>query len=110
VARKCERLLEEYQSLLTEGAELRRPLAGLCGSGTTRPSPAFLPQIFDICLPADSSVTLELTECDNDQARDGLLNGTFDVIPFVAEGARPTVDFNHLLRHRPIACSPPHIL
>ncbi|MDO7624070.1 MAG: LysR substrate-binding domain-containing protein [Yoonia sp.] len=107
VARKCERLLEEYQSVLNEGAELRHALSGTLRIGYYAPiAPAFLPPIFDTFLPADSSVTLELTECDNDQAQDGLLNGTFDVILFVAEGVRPTVDFEILITAPPYCLLP----
>ena len=107
VARKCERLLEEYRSVLTEGAELRHALSGTLRIGYYAPiAPAFLPQVFDTFLPAGSSVTLELTECDNEQAQDGLLNGTFDVILFVAEGARATVDFDTLITAPPYCLLP----
>lgn len=60
-----------------------------------------MPQIFDIFLPADSSVTLELAERDNDQVQDGLLNSAFDVILFVAEDARPKVGFEILITAPP---------
>lgn len=107
VARKCERLLEEYRSVLTEGAELRHALSGTLRIGYYAPiAPAFLPKVFDTFLPADRSVTLELTECDNDLAQDGLLNGTFDVILFVAEGVRPTVDFDVLVAAPPYCLLP----
>src|SRR6056297_60523 len=90
VARKCERLLEEYRSVLTEGAELKHALSGTLRIGYYAPiAPAFLPQILDTFLPASTAVALELTECDNNQAQDGLLDGTFDVVLFVAQGVRP---------------------
>lgn len=105
VARKCERLLEEYRSMLSEGSDLKHALSGRLRIGYYAPiAPAFLPQIFDAFLPADTSVTLELTECDNDQAQDGLRDGMFDVILFVAEGARPSVD------HDPLVTAPPYCL
>ncbi|MGB3691062.1 MAG: LysR family transcriptional regulator [Jannaschia helgolandensis] len=105
VARKCERLLEEYRSMLSEGSELRHALSGKLQIGYYAPiAPAFLPQIFDTFLPADNSLALELTECDNDQAQEGLLNGMFDVILFVAEGVRPTVEYD------PLITAPPYCL
>lgn len=105
VARKCELLLEDYRTLLTQGAELKHALSGTLRIGYYAPiAPAFLPQIFETFLPADTAITLELTECDNDHAQDGLLDGTFDVILFVAQGVRPSVDFD------PLVVAPPYCL
>lgn len=107
VARKCERLLEEYRSMLTEGADLKNALSGTLRIGYYAPiAPAFLPQILDTFLPDDTAVALELTECDNDQAQDGLLNGTFDVILFVAQGVRPSVAFDELIAAPPYCLLP----
>ncbi len=107
VARKCERLLEEYRSVLAEGAELKHALNGTLRIGYYAPiAPAFLPQILDIFLPADTAITLELEECDNNQAQDGLLNGTFDAILFVAEGVRPSVDYDALIAAPPYCLLP----
>jgi DNA-binding transcriptional LysR family regulator len=107
VARKCERLLEEYRSVLTEGAELKHALSGTLRIGYYAPiAPAFLPQILDTFLTASTAVVLELTECDNDQAQDGLLDGTFDVVLFVAQGVRPSVDFDALIAAPPYCLLP----
>ena len=107
VARKCEHLLEEYRSMLTEGAELKHALSGTLRIGYYAPiAPAFLPQILDTFLPANTTIALELTECDNDQAQDGLLNGTFDAILFVAQGVRPSVDFDTLIAAPPYCLLP----
>lgn len=107
VARKCERLLEDYRSVLAEGAELKNALSGTLRIGYYAPiAPAFLPQILDRFLPSDTDVSLELTECDNDQAQDGLLNGTFDVILFVAQGVRPSVTFEELIPAPPYCLLP----
>lgn len=107
LAHKCERLLEEYRSVLTEGAELKDALSGRLRIGYYAPiAPAFLPQVFDRFLPANTAVTLDLTECNNDQAQDGLLNGTFDVILFVAQGVRPSVEFDALIAAPPYCLLP----
>ena len=74
VARKCERLLEEYRSMLAEGGELKHALAGTLRIGYYAPiAPAFLPQILDGFLPGDTALTLELEECDNDQAQERIV-------------------------------------
>lgn len=107
VARKCERLLEEYRSLIAEGADLKKSLSGTLRIGYYAPiAPAFLPQILDNFLPGDTAVTLELEECDNDQAQDGLINGKFDAILFVAEDVRPSIKFDTLITAPPFCLLP----
>ena len=107
VARKCERLLEEYRSVLAEGSDLKQALSGTLRIGYYAPiAPAFLPPVLDAFLPADAAVTLELEECDNDQAQEGLLNGRFDVILFVAERVRPSVDYDALVSAPPYCLLP----
>lgn len=99
IAQKFARLLEDYQAILAEGAELKQALSGQLRVGYYAPvAPAFLPAVFAEFLPPDSDVTLHLTECDNDAAQDGLLRGDFDVILFVAEGAQAAVEFDVLLK------------
>ncbi|MGB1035195.1 MAG: LysR substrate-binding domain-containing protein, partial [Primorskyibacter sp.] len=51
-------------------------------------------------------VTLELEECDNDTAQDGLLNGTYDAILFVAEDVRPTITYDTLVTAPPYCLLP----
>lgn len=98
VARKFERLLEDYRSVLTEGADLKHALSGNLRVGYYAPiAPAFLPKILSSFVPETSEVTLDLEECDNDSAQDGLLNGQYDVILFVSEGARPSIEFDVLI-------------
>ncbi len=105
IAEKCARLLEEYQSVLSDGADLKHALNGTLRIGYYAPiAPAFLPQILDSFLPTNSAMTLDLVECDNDAAQDGLLNGAFDVILFVAEGVRAPVDYE------PLVAAPPYCL
>ncbi|MCF2870347.1 LysR substrate-binding domain-containing protein [Octadecabacter sp. G9-8] len=107
VARKCIRLLDDYQSLLSEGGELKQSLSGTLRIGYYAPiAPAFLPQIFDAFLPEGTNVTLELEECDNDQAQDGLMNGKYDAILFVAEDARPAIAYDPLIEAHPYCLLP----
>lgn len=98
VAQKFERLLEDYRSVLTEGAELKQALSGTLRIGYYAPiAPAFLPPILASFVPKGNDVTLHLDECDNDSAQDGLLQGRYDAILFVSEGVRPSVDFDVLI-------------
>jgi len=107
IAQKFERLLEEYQAVLAEGAELKQSLSGVLRVGYYAPvAPAFLPGIFRSILPADSKTELHLQECDNDVAQEGLLNGDFDVILFVSEGARTSIDFDVLIKAPPYCLLP----
>lgn len=107
IAQKFERLLEDYQSILVEGAELKHSLGGVLRVGYYAPvAPAFLPEIFTSFLPKNSGAVLHLRECDNDQAQDGLLNGDFDVIFFVSEGAKASVDFDVLIEAPPYCLLP----
>ncbi len=98
VAQKFERLLEDYAAVLAEGADLKQALSGTLRIGYYAPiAPAFLPQILASFIPKDSDITLHLDECDNDSVQDGLLNGNYDAILFVSEGARPSVTFDVLI-------------
>lgn len=107
VARKCERLLEDYQSLLIEGTELKQSQSGTLKIGYYAPiAPAFLPPVFDAFLSNRADVTLELEECNNDEAQDGLLGGRYDAILFVAEGVRPSIAFDTLITAPPYCLLP----
>ena len=99
VAQKLNRLLEEYRAVLTEGADLKTALSGVLRIGYYAPiAPAFLPKILASFVPPGSEVSLHLSECDNDSAQDGLLNGTYDAILFVSEDVRPSIDFDVLVQ------------
>ncbi|MEO9576717.1 MAG: LysR substrate-binding domain-containing protein [Tateyamaria sp.] len=107
IAQKFDRLLEDYQSILLEGAELKQSLGGDLRVGYYAPvAPAFLPDIFAKFLPKNSGAILHLQECDNDQAQDGLLNGDFDVILFVTEGTKASVDYDVLIEAPPYCLLP----
>lgn len=98
IARKFDRLLEDYRSVLTEGAELKEALSGTLRIGYYAPvAPAFLPSILSSFLPRDSGVVPYLEECDNNTAQEGLLDGTYDLILFVSEDVHPMIDFDVLV-------------
>ncbi|MEL6450227.1 MAG: LysR family transcriptional regulator [Pseudomonadota bacterium] len=107
VARKFERLLEDYRAVLAEGAALKQSLSGSLRVGYYAPiAPAFLPHILASFVPPDDAVTLHLDECDNDSAQEGLLNGTYDAILFVSEDVRPAIAFEALIDAPPYALVP----
>ncbi|TCS62832.1 LysR substrate binding domain-containing protein [Primorskyibacter sedentarius] len=99
VAQKFERLLDDYRSVVAEGADLKEALSGTFRIGFYAPiAPAFLPSILSSFVHSSGAVTLHLDECDNDAAQDGLLNGLYDVILFVSENVRSTVEFDVLIK------------
>lgn len=107
IARKCERLLEDYRAVLAEGADLKTALSGSLRIGYYAPiAPAFLPGILSASGAGTDAITLHLEECDNNSAQDGLLNGTYDAILFVREDLRPQVDFDVLIKAPPYCLVP----
>ena len=99
VARKFDRLLEDYRAVLAEGAELKQSLSGSLRIGYYAPiAPAFLPPILNDLSAAGHDIRFHLDECDNDHAQDGLLNGRYDAILFVSEDVRPAVEYDVLIR------------
>lgn len=107
VARKCERLLEEYRAFLAEGADLKQSLSGTLRIGYYAPiAPAFLPGILASFVPDPSQIEVSLEECDNNSAQDGLLNGTYDAILFVSEDVRPAITFDVLIKAPPYCLVP----
>lgn len=97
MARKCAKLLEEYDGLLADGLELKQALTGELRIGYYAPvAPAFLPQILTD-LAVANQITFHLEECDNDRAQDGLLAGDFDAILFVSDAVRPQIAFDVLI-------------
>ena len=98
VSQKFERLLEDYATVLADGADLKQALSGTLRIGYYAPiAPAFLPPILANFVPTGNDVTLHIDECDNDSAQDGLLQGRYDAILFVSEGVRPSVNFDVLI-------------
>lgn len=98
MARKFNTLLDEYDAVLAEGAELKHGLTGNLRIGYYAPvAPAFIPGILHSLMPAGNGVTLDLEECDNDAVQAGLLSGDYDAILFVSESAHPRVEFDALI-------------
>ncbi|MEM1079679.1 MAG: LysR family transcriptional regulator [Pseudomonadota bacterium] len=98
IARKFEGLLEDYRAILAETEDLKQALSGTLRIGYYAPiAPAFLPRILHQSVPDPGAVRLELEECDNIRAQDGLLNGTYDIILFVSEDVRPMIEYDILI-------------
>lgn len=98
VAQKFERLLEDYRSIIAEGADLKKTLSGELRIGYYAPiAPAFLPKILASFVPNNRDVSLHLEECDNDSAQAGLLSGKYDAILFVSEDVQPAVMYDVLI-------------
>ncbi len=103
--RKIRRLIEEYDTLLLEGAELRTALSGSVSIGYYAPvAPAFMPSIVEPLLRQHPDVTLRLVETDNEAVQAGLLDGAFDLILFVAENVRTGIVCRTLIE------APPYVL
>ncbi len=95
---KFTHLLEEYDAVLAEGRDLKQGLGGTLRLGYYAPvAPAFLPSILSGLVPPAGDVSLILTECDNDAAQSGLIEGRFDAILFVPDGTHPHIEFEPLL-------------
>ncbi|MGB0848361.1 MAG: LysR substrate-binding domain-containing protein, partial [Thiolinea sp.] len=106
---KIRHLIEEYDNLLLEGAELRTALSGRLSIGYYAPvAPAFMPAIVGPLVAENSDVRLEFTECDNERAQTGLLNGEFDCIVFVAGDVRGGIEYEALIDAPPYLLVPEH--
>lgn len=97
LTRKFEALIDNYDALIVEGIEMRQALTGQLKIGYYAPvAPAFLPHIVMPLLTQNPKLHLDLEECDNDRAQLGLLDGSYDIILFVAEATRPNVEYDVL--------------
>jgi DNA-binding transcriptional LysR family regulator len=102
---KIRHLLEEYNNLMTEGGDLRTALSGTLHIGYYAPvAPAFMPKIIAPLVQGNPAVSVKFTECNNETAQEGLLNGQFDAILFVAENVKPGISYDVLLE------LPPYVL
>jgi len=96
---KIKRLIEEYESLLIEGGDLKSALTGTLRVGYYAPvAPAFMPTIVAPLLKENKGVSFKFVECNNETAQLGLLSGEFDVILFVAENVKPGISYETLLQ------------
>lgn len=95
---RISHLLDEYESLLKGGADLKNRLTGTLRIGYYAPvAPAFMPNIIHKLVDNNDAVTIKMAHCDNHSAQEGLLAGDYDVILCVAEGMRPGVAYETLL-------------
>ncbi|WP_299902740.1 LysR family transcriptional regulator [uncultured Ruegeria sp.] len=95
---RVQHLLDEYEALMSQGAEMRTQLIGTLRVGYYAPvAPAFLPSIAQNLLAYNPRVEIKFIECDTHSAQAGLLSGDFDVILCVAESMAPDVAYETLI-------------
>jgi len=104
VHRRIDDLLERYDALLTDVADLGSGVSGTLDVGYNAPiAPAFLPLITARFLKTYPDVTLSFQEGDNTTVRAGLIDGQFDVILFVEEVPNPQIATQPLI-YAPTYC------
>lgn len=95
---KIQNLLDDYESLMRDGGDMRTQVSGVLRVGYYAPAaPAFMPQIIERILARNADVTVKFSECDNQSAQDGLINGAYDVIVCVANAMKPGISYETLL-------------
>ncbi|MGR3570440.1 LysR family transcriptional regulator [Brevirhabdus sp.] len=104
ILRRMEDLLDRYDAMLADGADMRTSLSGVLKIGYYAPiAPAFLPKIMHALMVENPGLSLSLEECDNARAQEGLLEGSFDVILFVSDAPVPQIVVERLI-HAPTYC------
>lgn len=104
---RIQHLLDEYETLMSEGIDLREKLTGTLRIGYYAPiAPAFIPQITRKLLNGNSGIDIKLINCDNHTAQAGLVSGEFDVILCVAESMKPDVTYETLTVVSPYVLAP----
>lgn len=102
MAKRFQALIEDYDTLLRDGADRRQGLSGDLHIGYYAPvAPAFLPSVFESLTSDSDDMTLHLEACDNAAVQDGLRRGDFDAILFVADAVEPWVEFEPLIKAPP---------
>lgn len=105
IIKKINVLLDNYQSLVLEGAEVKNSLSGTLRLALgVAAAAAFIPTLIQPLIDKNSDITLKLFETDNEQAQYGLLNGDFDAIIFLSENVKPGFTCENLMK------APPYIL
>ncbi|MEE4239571.1 MAG: LysR family transcriptional regulator [Anderseniella sp.] len=103
--KRVQHLVDEYDSLMRDGAELRTSLSGSLSIGYYAPvAPAFVPAIAAPIMRDNPHVSMSFIACDNDRAQSGLLAGEFDLIVFVAANVLSGIEYEELLT------TPPYLL
>lgn len=104
---RIQHLLDEYEALMTQGAEMRTQLIGTLRVGYYAPvAPAFLPTVAHGLLTDNPRVDIKFIECDTQKAQAGLLSGEFDVILCVAESGALGVVYETLIEVPPYLLVP----
>lgn len=105
MAQRFQALLEEYETVLRDGAARRQSLGGDLRIGYYAPvAPAFMPQILAPLIAPENDLTVYLDACDNEAAQEGLRRGAYDAILFVADAAAPWMEV------APLIDAPPYCL
>ncbi|WP_299682616.1 LysR family transcriptional regulator [uncultured Roseobacter sp.] len=95
---KIQNLLDEYESLLQDGGDMRTRLTGTLRIGYYAPAaPAFMPEIVEQILQGNHEVSVKFFECDNQSAQDGLVSGAYDVIVCFAKAMKTGIAYETLL-------------
>jgi len=95
---KIQNLLDEYESLMQDGGDMRTRLTGTLRIGYYAPAaPAFMPRIIKHVLHDNDEVSVKFYECDNQSAQDGLVSGAYDMIICVTKAMKPGITYETLL-------------
>ena len=105
IIKKINVLLDNYHSLISEGAEVKNSVSGTLRLALGVAAAAtFIPTLIQPLIDKNNDITLKLFETDNEQAQNGLLNGDFDAIIFLSENVKPGFTCENLMK------APPYIL
>ncbi len=95
---RIQHILDEYESLMSESADLHSKLVGQLKVGYYAPiAPAFLPNVIRGLVADNLRLDFKLVDCDNQSAQDGLTTGAFDVILCVGENLKPEITCETLI-------------
>ncbi len=95
---KIQSLLDDYESLMQDGNDMRTQPKGTLRIGYYAPAaPAFMPSIIAPLLSGSDDISVKFFECENQRAQDGLISGDYDVIVCVANAMKPGITYETLL-------------
>ena len=107
MAMRFRQLLEEYQSIVSEGRDIAQGLSGTLRIGYYAPvAPAFLPHLLQPMVAANPDLTLDLQAHDNASVQAALLDGRVDLILFTGQDLRSGIATQPLLTLPPYALVP----
>ena len=95
---KIQSLLDDYESLMRDGSDMRTQPTGTLRVGYYAPvAPAFMPKVISRMMTDSDDVVVKFFECDNQSAQDGLVSGAYDAIVCVADAMKPGIKYEQLL-------------